>query len=523
MDSIRPFWRAADAFSHAYDRFVRTRVVGLIGLLSIVTVACGAADPGVSATRSRQGGGGGGGQLIPTETTQPGGTVPPVDRTYEIIPGVVDFGSSKDAQDYDGFLTAAFGDIQAFWDAAFPETYGSPFEKLSGGIFAAYPARQEPIPGCGTEEASSYEDVANYGAFYCIAGDFMAYDDASLLPSLVNELGQEAVAIVLAHEFGHAVQARSGEWENPVVLKEQQADCFAGAWAAHVASGGSDLISFDDADVRAGIIAMINVRDPIEGDGLADPQAHGTGFDRVGAFQDGFVGGVTRCKPFFDEGRLDTLVDIAFDREDLNAGNLPLIDPEPDPETGPGDIVTLIPASLDYFWIPLAEANGVPFTPPTFSPFAAAGPFPTCEGVDDAAYPGNVIFCPGDNVIYWDQDAMLSLSLDPLTGDMSVGYLFSNAYSDAIQTALRTSRTGEPRALFNDCLTGAWSASIVPPAPDDSPIILSAGDLDEAIITAIGRSDASTDTNVSGSAFEKVDAFRDGVQGGLNVCVSTFG
>lgn len=522
MDSIRPFWRAVAAFSHAYDRFVRTRVVGLIGLLSIVTVACGAADPGVSATRSRQGGGGGG-QLIPTETTQPGGTVPPVDRTYEIIPGVVDFGSSKDSQDYDGFLTAAFGDIQAFWDSAFPETYGSPFEQLSGGIFAAYPARQEPIPGCGTEEASSYEDVANYGAFYCIAGDFMAYDDASLLPSLVNELGQEAVAIVLAHEFGHAVQARSGEWENPVVLKEQQADCFAGAWAAHVASGGSDLISFDDADVRAGIIAMINVRDPIEGDGLADPQAHGTGFDRVGAFQDGFVGGVTRCKPFFDEGRLDTLVDIVFDREDPNAGNLPLTDPAPDPELGAADIVTLIPASLDYFWIPLAEANGVPFTPPTFSPFAAAGPFPTCEGVDDAKYPGNVVFCPGDNVIYWDQDAMLSLSLDPLTGDMSVGYLFSNAYSDAIQTALRTSRTGEPRALFNDCLTGAWSASIVPPAPEDSPIILSAGDLDEAIITAIGRSDASTDTNVSGSAFEKVDAFRDGVQGGLNVCVSTFG
>ena len=38
VDSICPFWRAVAAFSHAYDRFVRTRVVGLIGLLSIVTV-----------------------------------------------------------------------------------------------------------------------------------------------------------------------------------------------------------------------------------------------------------------------------------------------------------------------------------------------------------------------------------------------------------------------------------------------------------------------------------------------------
>ena len=274
--------------------FVRTRVVGLIGLLLVVTVACGAADPGVTATRSRQGGAAGG-QLFPTETTQPGDTVPPVDRTYEIIPGVVDFGASKDrAPDYDGFLTAAFGDIQAFWDDAFPETYGSPFEPLSGGIFAAYP---------GTPGARSPAAAPRTASTLRRRGQTTARSTASpatswptttpaLLPSLVNELGQEAVAIVLAHEFGHAVQARADEWENPVVLKEQQADCFAGAWAAHVASGGSDLISFDDADVRAGMIAMINVRDPIEGDGLADPQAHGTGFDRVGAFQDGFVGGV---------------------------------------------------------------------------------------------------------------------------------------------------------------------------------------------------------------------------------------
>ena len=499
-------------------RYVRSRVMGLVGVLAVFAVGCGAADPGVTATRSRAGGGGsaGGGELIPTDSTVPGGTVP-VEPVYDIIPGVVSFGDNKPAQDYDGFLTQAFGDIQAFWDLAYPEAYGASFEKLSGGIYAAFPERTEPIPGCGTD-SSSYEDVANYGAFYCIAGDFMAYDDASLLPSLVAELGKEAVAVVLAHEFGHAVQARSGEWENPVVLKEQQADCFAGAWASHVATGGSDLIRFDDSDVRAGIIAMINVRDPIEGDGLADPQAHGTGFDRVGAFQDGFEGGVVRCATFFDEKRLDTLVDIQFDATDPNAGNLPLIDPAPDAELGPADIVTLIPASLDFFWVDLAAKNGVPFTPPTFTAFPGAGPFPTCAGIDESAYASNVVFCPSDNTIYWDQDSMLSLSLDPLTGDMSVGYLFSNAYSDAIQTALNSQRLSEPRALFNDCLTGAWVASIVPPAPEESPVFLSAGDLDEAIITAIGRSDATTDTNIVGTAFEKIDAFRTGVQGGLNVC-----
>ena len=504
---------------------MRTRLVGLVGLLAIVTAACGASDPGVTATRSRQGSGGGG-ELFPTDSTVPGGSVPAPEPVYEIIPNVVDFGDSKTDHEYDAFLTNAFGDIQAFWAAAFPETYGAEFEPLSGGIFAAYPSRTAPIPGCDTP-ASTYEDVANRGAFYCIVGDFMAYDDDFLLPKLVDELGQEAVAVVLAHEFGHAVQARSGEWSQPGVLKEQQADCFAGAWTAHVASGGSDLIKFDDADVRAGLVAMINVRDPVDGDGLANPQAHGTGFDRVGAFQDGFTGGTTRCQTFFTEDRINNMVQIAFDSEDPNAGNLPLVDPAPDAQNGPQDIVTLIPASLDFFWTDLAAANNVPFTAPTFSAYTTAGPFPSCAGVDEASYPRNVLYCPADNVIYWDQDYALELSQQELTGDMSVGYLFSIAYSDAIQTALRSDKSGEPRALFNDCLTGAWVRFIVPPIPPpeerENQLVLSAGDLDEAIITEIARSDESTDTNINGSAFEKTDAFRTGVLGGLNSCLDSTG
>ena len=83
-------------------------------------------------------------------------------------------------------LTAAFGDIRDFWADAFPEAYGAPFEPLAGGIFAAYPSRQEAIPGCGTDTGSTYQEVADLGAFYCILGDFMAYDDASLLPAFTG-------------------------------------------------------------------------------------------------------------------------------------------------------------------------------------------------------------------------------------------------------------------------------------------------------------------------------------------------
>ena len=503
---------------------MRARLVGLLVVAAVTAAACGVAEPGVTATQSQQSGSNG--QLFPAQPNQPNESPTVEEPTFEVIPDVVNFGANKPAQAYDGFLTAAFGDIQNFWNVAYPEAYGAEFEPLAGGIFAAYPTRTEEIPGCGTTQGSSYDEVAGFGAFYCIDGDFMAYDDASLLPSLVNDLGKEAVAVVLAHEFGHAVQARADEWNQPGVLKEQQADCFAGAWSAHVASGGSSLVTFDDADVRSGLVAMINVRDPIESQGLTDPEAHGTGFDRVGAFQDGFEGGVLRCKTFFTEDRLNNLVDIPFDLSDQNAGNLPLIDNGTiDPEIGPNDIVTLIPGSLDFFWTDLAATNGVPFTAPTLEAFSSDGTLPTCDGIDDTQYERNVVFCASDNVIYWDEGYALELSQDPLTGDMSVGYLFSNAYSEAIQNALRSQSQGEPRALFNDCLTGAWVAFIIPPIPASrvNTLQLSAGDLDEAVIIAIARSDESTDTDVNGSAFEKIAAFRTGVLGGLNVCRDSVG
>ena len=458
-------------------------------------------------------------QPATTDGSGSGSGTPASDPTYEVIDGIVDFGEAGPQHpEYDGFLTAAFQDIEAFWAQEYPATYGGEWKPLEGGIYAAYPDRRSKIPGCGTPE-STYEDVQMGTAFYCIVGDFMAYDDADGLPALVDLLGREAVGVVLAHEFGHAIQARADEWDQPGVLKEQQADCFAGAWTAHVASGASDVIRFDDDDIRAGLVAMINVRDPVDVGGLSE-DAHGTGFDRVGAFQDGFEGGAARCKTFFTDDRVDQLVDIPFEFRDPNQGNLPLIDPNPDPTDGPSDIITLIPGSLRFFWTTLAEQNDVPFTAPALAPFPTDGPYPACDGVADSAWKGNAVFCPADNTIHWDEDVFGSLAADPLTGDMSVGYLLSNAYSDAIQYALRSNRTGESRALFSDCLTGAWVGFIVPPIPQDreDQLVLSAGDLDEAIITAIDRSDERTDTDVAGSAFEKVDAFRTGVLGGLNVC-----
>ncbi len=426
--------------------------------------------------------------------------------------GIIDFGSNKTPRDYDGYLTAAFSDIAAFWADQFQAVYGKAFAPLSGGIFAAYPERTEPIPGCGTPQ-TLYADVEG-NAFYCVDGDFMAYDDAELLPQLVSDLGQSAVAVVLAHEFGHAVQARAEEFQQPTILKEQQADCFAGAWAAHVARGESVVIKFSDADVRGGLIAMIQVRDPVELGGLIDASSHGTGFDRVGAFQDGFSGGAIRCKSFFTEGRENQLISIPFDAEDPNAGNLPLVDPSPDPTNGPSDVVTLLPASLTRFWTDQLAAANLTLTVPTLTIFSADVDPPECDGaqVDTFAY------CASNNTIFLDQQKAEESIANTLLGDMSVGYLISDGYSENVQALLGSKLVDEPRALLDDCLTGAWIRDNLPPQPKGRPLYLSAGDLDEAIVTAIVHSDESADTNVSGSAFEKIDNFRAGVLGGMQAC-----
>ena len=363
---------------------VRVRALFAFLITGVLLAACGSVSSGVTATKARDNG-----VVAPPDntgdqspdTTSPDTTTPgtdstdpddtsPDNTTFDTqAPGtsiavpadqdIIDFGDAKTPRNYDGFLIAAFKDIEAFWAVQFPATYSGAFKPLAGGIFAAYKARTTPIPGCDSPQ-TSYQDVEG-NAFYCPDGDFIVYDDDFLLPELVKSLGESSVGVVLAHEFGHAIQARINELNEQTILKEQQADCFAGAWSAHVARGEADGLTFGDKELKQGLIAMIQVRDPIDGSAnVNDPNAHGTGFDRVGAFQDGFTGGTERCKTFFTEDRTKDLIDIEFDPRNPT-GNLPF-----DNGTDGGDIKTLMPKDLDRFWVQkLNGIAGVSFTAPT--------------------------------------------------------------------------------------------------------------------------------------------------------------
>ncbi|MFM2070964.1 MAG: hypothetical protein RLZZ623_1227, partial [Actinomycetota bacterium] len=392
-------------------------------LLGALATACGDADQGVVASRSDESAGETATTAAPADTT-PADTVPantdpsnPLEPTQDTTAppadgGIIDFGDAKPPQPYDNYMNAAFADITKFWADNYSSVYPGTFEPVKG-IYALYPGRTPDPQSCNGPV--SYEEVQG-NAFYTDCGDIIVYDDAELLPGLVDKLGAAAVGVVAAHEYGHAIQKRGGVFDlnRPTVDTEQQADCFAGAWAAHMARGEGDTLTFDDNDVKAGIIAMIQVADPPGLDEVAEPSGHGTAFDRVGAFQEGFINGITRCADFMDNPY--PRVDLQFlNQADFDSGgNLPY-----------ADILAALPIALDTFWIPTLQASNITFTSPTLQAFTPGGALPACDGRTPEQLTNNATYCADTNTILYDE--VFVQDLYNRLGDLSFGYPLASA------------------------------------------------------------------------------------------------
>jgi len=523
---------------------VRTRrqlVVGAIAASALLLAACGA-DQGVntlgaSPTREEP-------EPAPEPTTDPSPapanptdpttptnpttptdpTLPPIVQpsiTVEIpITDVVDVGSGKPARAHDAFVAVAFTDIERWWSEAYPAVYGEPFEPLTGGLYAGYPGRDPEIPGCGEPE-TRYEDLTLYVAFYCEFGDFMAYDDGTdgILTPLAEDIGNAVMGVVLAHEYGHLIQERSGALDRPLptIITEQQADCFAGGWTGQSYRGESDLLQLGDADVRAGLIAMLSVRDPVGTDQFA-VGGHGSAFDRVGAFQEGFINGPARCAELLDDP-LELMPNAfqPFSVDEQLGGNAPYFctelpaDLQPDCTPAPEFLAT----DLNEFWSLTASLD---FPVLTAVPLDGLGSF-SCEQM--VALAPEVVYCPTNSTVVFDEPAVLSLYRE--FGDFTLGYFYGIAWAEAAQQVLGSPLTGEDRALANDCFTGAWVRDITPAATGvdtrpDSDVVSSPGDLDEAIRMAILIGDQGANVDTVGTPFEKIGSFRSGVLGGLPAC-----
>jgi predicted metalloprotease len=408
-------------------------------------------------------------------------------------------------QPYDEALQAAFLDIQVFWRQTFPQLYGKPFPELRGGIWPVYRGRRN-VPGCG-EPQTRYTDIQG-NAFYCPDGDFIAFDDTDLFPTISGRYGAEVLGMIVAHEWGHAVQARAGTMNGATLVLEQQADCFAGAWMAHMAVTGGPF-TINDATLNVAFAGMLTFRDT-PGTSAQSQGAHGSGFDRVGAFQDGFTNSAPQCATYIDNP--PPVIEFGFSTQEEadSGGNLSL-----------NKIVPETIQDLDTFWKGTFDSLGRRYSPLAggLQPYPATGPFPSCPALhpDDAFFQGRVWYCPDGDFIAYDEDAVAGPIYD--VGDFAVSVLLANAWSDAMMRRLGINLTGKDRSLDGDCLTGVWTRSTLPGGTDDvNRLRLSPGDLDEGVIAFLRYGAAEGRADQIGTVFERVESFRRGILQSADGC-----
>ncbi len=399
--------------------------------------------------------------------------------------------SSAAAASYDGDVAATIAAVQDYWAATFPDVYGDAYDPIPSDRLFPY-SEQVPPPGCGTAGRVPYEEVAG-NAFYCSEGDFVAWDEQGLIPQLERDHGRFAVALVLAHEFGHAIQARV-QFNAPTVYLEQQADCFAGSWAQAVADGDTDL-SLGSHDLDTALSGFLQFRDP-PGIDPSQEGAHGNAFDRVSAFQDGFEDGAARCADY--ESNPPEVTETAYGTQTdyENGGDLPL-----------SEIQDAITPALDTYWTDTAGKDaGV-------ADIVAGDPAACDHGSDRGVLTDDVVYCTADDRIIYRTGAMERAYDD--SGDFGAGMLIAAAYSSSAASTMGRPIGTADAHLEADCLTGAWTGAVSRgELPKSIELSLSPGDLDEAVLTFValeGRGDAT--------AFDRVRAFRTGFDGGADACI----
>lgn len=402
-------------------------------------------------------------------------------------------------------VKAALTDILGYWKTEMPAVFsGEEFAPISGGFWASGP--DVPLPPC----AKVADDIAG-NAFYCSKEDNVAWDSSKLIPDTEKNYGPLAVGVVFAHEIGHSLQARVGMSAATVTL-EQQADCYAGAWVNHLQDSPNPTFGVDSTTVDHALAGFLELRDQ-PGTSASDPSAHGSAFDRLNSFQDGFESGASKCAAYTDQSVADTLTEIQFSNRDeaASGGNMAY-----------AKIVDTTAADLNDYWAKVFpqvyNATWTPLNP--IQRFGGSTPAPACGADDTSSYA--LFYCvAGDYVALDDVDTFPAIA-DQI-GDFAVSTLIASQYGLAVETRLQAA-PADPKQqnLLADCLSGSWAASVFNgDRPDSSSLSLSPGDLDETAqaLLAFSSTESSNDS-AQGTGFERVQAFRKGILGGVKECVA---
>ena len=491
-----------------------------LGILAVVALIASAL--GVVAGRSSD-------QGNVTATSARIGKVPVDEQTRELPSNISDIevaGSATGA--IVTTATAALAEIDQFWRANWSEVGRGSYQTIGGGFVAA--SARDAVSCAGQRV-----DVQG-NAFYCPEDDKLVFDAQSLLPQIQQKFGPLAVGVILAHEWGHAISARAGLTQNsPTVLWEQQADCYAGSWVAGIRDNNDGYLKVDDSTLDLALAAMVSFKDPL-GTDPSDPAAHGTAFDRIRAFQEGVESGPKTCDAYTADDL--PLVSTPFLSEDdyYNGGNLPL-----------QEAFDAMTADLKTFWTDewpkLAKGT---FSNPEVVVYGqgedstggsgqgqseqgeseedsqsgtrSQADKPSCSSPIGIAQ--DVFFCPSSNTIAMKADGTVVTATDQI-GDNALGELLGVGYGlSAVHQLDGSAKAGVELSEQADCLSGVWTRAVFDRANDPEAsdgLLLSPGDLDEAVMTLLATADHSKGST-TGSGFDRVKAYRSGFTDGVSAC-----
>ncbi len=351
---------------------------------------------------------------------------------------------------YEQTLKVAIRDIQDFWSSEFPDVYGGKYQPIPNNrIIAAHPGVK--LPKC-QGQTLTYAD-AEGNAFYCYKSNFVAYDDVKLFPQIYRDFGTLAVPLVLAHEWGHAIQDRSGNAGEQVVYKELQADCFAGSWVSHVASGQAKGIRIPAGSLDRALTAMLQFRDPT-GSSKEDASAHGSGFDRVSAFQDGFDQGALTCSTYFETNPVVVEIPFTDEQDAASGGNVPA--------------EQVLPASIELLNSFYSQVEPA-YTPVSiddvysFDSSGSSADLPVCGGrtTTQEEVQNRVFYCLDDGYFAFDEPYLQHVYDD--IGDFGVATLLANpvgTYVQNLQGFPGADSNTDNAVLGDDCYTGGFAAAM---------------------------------------------------------------
>lgn len=382
-------------------------------------------------------------------------------------------GAVNQSAPYASYLTSYLKHLDNYWSAEFQAAYGREFAPITNGVrYWRKGVKIAENVTCGYDVS----EIVTQNAFYASCSDdrdlndVIVYDDEQLFTEYNNDYGPLALGLVLAHEWGHAVQARTGEELTPL-LAELQADCYAGAWLLDLRQDPLwDEVTGRGSYVPGAVESFVTEYGFWEASNVSsadDPQAHGSAFDRVGSLLDGMRNGAAKCRAYATTPPSVVMPASAYDVAYAGEEDAPA-----------EEIARVLNDVMVPYWARLASGQQMPDRSYESEVIPECA-FPATDYVFAYCAPQNLVVLDPDYESYFKEDE---------TGDLGFLTMVALAWSDAYKT-----KTGA--VAHRACYVGSWVRSLY--NGEEESVELSTGDVDEAaraMLWADERSAVATGT-----------------------------